>query len=381
MSVKRIISIFSVLLLIIFSSIKVYSQQYKIEKVVIDAGHGDNDPGAVGKLAYEKDIALKIALLTGKYIEENLEGVDVVYTRTTDKFLPLWKRTQIANKEKADLFISIHCNAAASRRAYGTETFVLGMHKSEQSLRTAQKENASILYESDYDKRYNNFDPKSDESYIIFNLFQSEYREQSIELATKVQYQFRERVGRHDRGVKEAGYWVLVGATMPAILVETGFISNSAEEKFLVSTKGQEYLASAIYRAVKEYKKEMESGTDIEEELSEMQVVKDDEEENTDTVSEEENEEKSTEIIFGVQFTTSSKKKPDNSKSFKGVNNVWSYYQNGFYKYVSGKYLSLEEASEEMVKVREIGFSDAFVVAFVNGKRVTKDEALNLLNN
>jgi N-acetylmuramoyl-L-alanine amidase len=371
---KRILIYFSVFFISLLNANNLYSQQYKVKKIVIDAGHGGHDPGAVGKNAKEKDLTLQLSLKIGKYLEDNLKDVEVIYTRKTDVFLPLWKRTKIANDAKADLFVSIHCNAVGTTRAKGTETFVLGMHRSEDNLKTAQKENASILLESDYEENYNNFNPNSDESYILFSLIQSEYRDQSIDVASKVQSEFKNRVKRIDRGVKEAGYLVLVSATMPAILIEAGFVSNPDEEKFLMSEHGQDYLASAIFRAIRDYKEEMESGLSIEEALEEVQV---DSNLVVDAESAEDREQiEKVNIVFGIQFATSSQKKPVNSKSFRDTPDVWSYQQNGLYKYVSGKYTTLKEASDNLNAIREKGFSDAFVVAFIDGERVSPQEAM-----
>ncbi|MDF1550168.1 MAG: N-acetylmuramoyl-L-alanine amidase, partial [Bacteroidales bacterium] len=235
--------------------------QYKIKTVVIDAGHGGKDPGAVGKKAKEKDIALSIALKVGTYIEQYIKGVKVIYTRKTDEFIELYKRAEIANKNKADVFISIHVNSHTSSKPYGTATYVMGLHKSEENLEVAKFENSVILKEEGYKKNYKGYDPNSDESHIILSLLQNAHLEQSLVLASKIQDQFRTRVGRKDLGVRQAGLVVLWNATMPAILVETGFISNANEEKYLITDQGQSFLASAIYRAFKEYKNEIEKSS------------------------------------------------------------------------------------------------------------------------
>jgi N-acetylmuramoyl-L-alanine amidase len=230
-----------------------------INTVVIDPGHGGRDPGAVGRNSLEKDIALSISLKLGNYIQENFDDVKVVYTRKTDEFVELFRRAQIANENHADLFISIHCNSTRGTAAYGTETFVMGLHRSEANLEVARKENASILYEDDYMETYGGFDPHSPEANIIFSLYQNAYLNQSLSIASFIQDQFRERAMRADRGVKQAGFLVLYQVTMPGILVETGFLSNPREEQYLMSETGQSHIASAIFRAFRDYKQQQDA--------------------------------------------------------------------------------------------------------------------------
>lgn len=232
---------------------------YKVDVVVIDAGHGGKDSGTRGKLVMEKDIALKIALKLGQYIEKNMPDVKVIYTRKDDRYLALDERADIANKHKADLFICIHANSNPNVRAFGTETFIMGPHVDEKNLDVAKRENSVILMDENYKERYENFDPHSPESYILFSLTQSAYQESSAKFAQKVESQFKNRVGRVSRGVKQAGFLVLWRTTMPAVLIETGFLSNSPEEKFLATGEGQDLIASGVYRAFKEYKSEVES--------------------------------------------------------------------------------------------------------------------------
>ncbi len=221
--------------------------------IVIDAGHGGKDPGAMGKHSKEKNITLAIALKVGNYIEENMDSVKVIYTRKTDVFVRLEDRAKMANSAGADLFVSIHANAIANTRVSGTETYVMGLHKTDDNLKLAVTENSSIFYEKHYKTSYSGYNPQSPETYIVMNLFQSVYQQKSIQLAEKVQEQFRTRAGRRDKGVKQAGFLVLWQTTMPSVLVEVGFVSNLAEERFLSEDYGQSIIASAIYRAVKEY--------------------------------------------------------------------------------------------------------------------------------
>jgi len=231
--------------------------------VVIDAGHGGRDPGAVGAISKEKNINLAVALKAGKYISDNLKDVKVIYTRTDDTFPGLAERAEVANKHKADLFISIHSNAISDKRFTGAETYVLGQTMDDANLQVAMKENSVITFEKDYKTKYEGFDPNSAESYIIFSLMQNTYLKQSTEFATMVQNQFRDRVGRKDRGVRQAGFVVLWRTTMPSVLIELGFISNPDEEKYLNSAQGQDYLASAIYRAFRDYRQTIDSRSGI----------------------------------------------------------------------------------------------------------------------
>jgi N-acetylmuramoyl-L-alanine amidase len=231
--------------------------------VVIDPGHGGKDPGAVGAKSKEKDVNLAVALKAGKYISNNLMDVKVIYTRTDDTFPGLAERAEVANRHKADVFISIHSNAISDKRFSGAETYVLGQTMDDANLQVAMKENSVITFEKDYKTKYEGFDPNSAESYIIFSLMQNTYLKQSTEFATMIQNQFRDRVGRKDRGVRQAGFVVLWRTTMPSVLIELGFISNPDEEKYLNSDQGQDYLASAIFRAFRDYKQTIDSRSGI----------------------------------------------------------------------------------------------------------------------
>jgi N-acetylmuramoyl-L-alanine amidase len=241
------------------SSSTLVKPEFKVKVVVIDAGHGGKDPGTRGQKALEKDVALKIALKLGHHIEKNIPGVKIIYTRKDDRYLALDERADIANKNKADLFICIHANALPGSKAIGTETYVMGLHKDNSNFELAKRENAVILMDENYKERYEGFDPNSPESYILFSLTQSAYQESSLLFAQKIEDQFKMRAGRKSRGVKQAGFVVLWRTTMPSVLIETGFLSNSTEEQFLRTESGQELIASGIYRAFKEYKSEVES--------------------------------------------------------------------------------------------------------------------------
>lgn len=251
--------IFLIFSLSILMEKNVFSQEKtSITKVVIDAGHGGKDPGTIGKKSQEKNVALQIALKLSEEIRSQCKGVTVICTRTTDEFIELHERAEIANRGKADLFISIHCNANPKHTFQGAETYVMGLHRTEANLEIAKKENAAILMEPDYSTNYNGFDPNSDESYITFTLFQNAYLEQSSRFASYVQDEMKDRVGMNDRGVRQAGFLVLYKTTMPSVLIETGFLSNPEEEKFLISQKGQQYISSAICRAFRKFKAKME---------------------------------------------------------------------------------------------------------------------------
>ena len=241
------------------SSSNYRNTEFKVDVIVIDAGHGGKDSGTRGKQILEKDVALKIALKVGHYIESNVPGVKVIYTRKTDTYISLDERANIANRANADLFICIHANSMPGGRAIGTETYVMGLHKDESNFEVAKRENSVILMDADYKERYEGFDPDSPESYILFSLTQSAYQESSLLFAQKVEDQFKHRVGRNSRGVKQAGFVVLWRTTMPSVLIETGFLSHPSEEQFLAQERGQDLIASGIYRAFKEYKSEVES--------------------------------------------------------------------------------------------------------------------------
>ena len=366
----------------------------KITTVVIDPGHGGKDSGALGAISKEKDLNLTVALLTGDYIKRNCPDVKVIYTRERDVFVSLDERAAIANRNNADVFISIHCNSTDGKAsAVGTETYVLGEHKNAANLEVAKKENASILYEEDADEKYGNFNLNSPEAYIALTLFQSEYLNQSLQLASNVQEQFTKRVGRKDRGVQQAGFLVLVKTAMPSILIELGFISNAAEERFLASENGQTYMASAIYRAFRDFKASYEGEnhlvqTETPAEPKEEPIVVPVTTPVTEAVEQpvekpvEQPVEKpveKTRVSFKVQFATRDTQVPVTDKAFEKVPEVDVYFYNGAYRYTSGDFRSKQGAIERQAEVRKLGFSDAFVVAFINGERATIKEAESAL--
>jgi len=345
-----------------------------IRTVVIDAGHGGKDSGAVGKLAKEKDIALAVALKLGHYIEENMPEVDVVYTRTEDVFPELWKRAEIANEAEADLFISIHVNASPKSSIRGTMTLVLGQHRADENFDVAVRENSVILLEEDYETRYEGFDPKSSESYIIFSLMQKTFFKQSIEFGDFVQDQFRERAQRRDLGVREQGLYVLAQTSMPGVLVEIGFISNPDEEKYLMTEYGQDIIASAIYRGFRDYKEEIERRSNF------TSVVVDEPEEAE--VMEEAPDEvivPPDQVVFSIQIASSKNKIATEPSSFKGHRGVVVIEDGRWFKYMIGSQPDYHKALDQCQELKR-DFPDAFVVALKNGKLLPLNEALVEIN-
>ncbi len=253
---KISITITTVLVLLLVAVNPTGLRAYKIRTVVVDAGHGGHDVGCLGKAGREKDVALQVALKFGKLVEEHMKDVKVVYTRKTDKFIELHERASMANKANADVFISFHCNSGQPA-AFGTETWTQGLHVTKANLEVSKRENSSVLLESDYTEKYDGFDPKDPTTHIIFELFQSAYRGQSIKLAEKIENELV-KVGRKSRGVKQAGFLVLYRTTMPAVLVETGFLTNREEEKFLNSPDGQLKVASSAFAAFEKFKAEID---------------------------------------------------------------------------------------------------------------------------
>ncbi len=349
----KLIKIFFVIPFILFFYFSVaQNKNDKVDIIVIDAGHGGKDPGALGKKSKEKDITLAIALKTGKYIKENLPGVKVVYTRKTDKFIELHERSATANRNNADLFISIHVNASRNKSIAGTSTFVMGLNKSDKQLDVVKRENSVILIEDNYKTKYEGFDPDSPESDIIFSLYQNAYLEKSIRLAELVQEEFKDRAKRESRDVRQAGLVVLWNCSMPSILIETGFISNPDEENFLNSEKGQAIIASAVYRAVKKYKSEIEHQNII----------------------------KEKNVTFKVQIAYSSKKIETKPENFKGIKNVECIEDGRYFRYFTGKSKSYEEIAKLQKEIRK-KIPEAYIIAVNNGKLITVKEAMQILNN
>ena len=367
------INIYNVILFILFTVTPIISfsaNEIKNEKnwvIVIDAGHGGKDPGALGSMSREKDINLAIALKTGEYIERNIKNVTVIYTRKNDSTVELIDRPKIANKANADLFISIHTNSTNSRLVKGAETWIMGIAKDQANLEVAMKENSAMLREDDYSTKYDGFDPKSSESYIMFSLTQKVYQEQSTDLATKIQQQFRERVNRNDRDVKQAGFWVLYNTKMPSVLVETGFITNPSEEKYLNSKEGQDYLASSIYNACKEYLNEIGNKSGISPEKKNNSDQKPDTLEIVNS--------QTGEIYFMVQITASASKTEIKPENFKGLSNITEIISQDRFKYAAGSFTDFSDAVNYRKKIETL-YPDAFVVAVKDNKILPLQQAL-----
>ncbi len=418
----------SVLMILIFlcahkSNLTALDQSTPARKftVTIDAGHGGKDPGAPGKNSKEKNIALAIALKLGQHIENQMEDVSVFYTRKNDVFVELYERAQIANRNKSDLFISIHVNSVKKGTPYGTSTYVMGFSRSAKNLDLVKQENKAILFEDDYKTRYAGFDPSSDESYIMFNNVQNNNLTQSLELAAIVQDQFRNGAKRVDMGVQQGNLVVLWGCAIPAILIETGFICTPKEEAFLMSESGQEIIASSIYSAFRQYKEAVDTKVsdatktaitinepDKKQTKSEQLTV--DEKTLARMVADQkESEKKEAEqmaagesivdlrttdigvtpvdsisavvsensVIFRIQLVASVKKLPPAAKEFKGVKDLQEMQLDGFYKYMTKPVKDYKEA----LKIRRqfsAAFSGAFVVAFKNGKKVPLTSVVDL---
>ncbi len=343
--------------------------------VVIDAGHGGKDPGALsanGKIR-EKDITLKVALMVGESIEKKYPEVKVLYTRKTDVFVGLNDRAHMANKADADLFISIHVNAAQNRSAKGAETYTLGVEeaRTERNLEIAKRENGVILLEDDHEKTYANFNPNSPESYIIFEYMQSEFVKESIHIASYVQENFANDANRLDRGVRQAGFLVLNATSMPSILVELGYISNAEEAKYLASASAQQRLSTCISKAFDKYYAELKRLNGGGEVLADADpaVTEEKKIETISTMVEDDTP------VFKVQFLSSSKKLSNGDQVFKGLVSVEYYYDKGLYKYTCGASTNYNEILEIKRKVNE-KFKDAFVVAFVRGERIDTQQAI-----
>ncbi|MDX2361339.1 MAG: N-acetylmuramoyl-L-alanine amidase [Crocinitomicaceae bacterium] len=339
-----------------------------IRTVVIDAGHGGKDPGCHGASAQEKHVCLSMALMLGDMIKENYPDIEVIYTRSTDVFVELGERAKVANRNNADLFICIHANAASSQ-AYGTETYVLGLHRTESQQRVAERENSIIHLEDDGGAKYDDFDMSPD-AIIARQIQLSVFLDQSISFASKLQREFT-TIGRHDRGVKQAGFLVLYKTTMPSVLIETGFLTNPTEEKFLSNPETQREMANSMFTAFRKYKNELEGIEDQTETSQPFINTQEPEVVNSQQATPED-------IVFRVQVETSEQKIKLNAAKFKGYD-VFEYHQDGLYKYTIGAHINdFSEANKMKNSLREEGFQHAFVVAFLKGERINLQKALKL---
>ena len=339
--------------------------------VVIDPGHGGHDPGAVGRKGKEKNINLNVALKLGKLIERNCNDTKVIYTRSNDKFVALKDRAEIANKAKANLFISIHTNAVAQRNSSvrGTETYTLGLHRTQENLEVAKKENAVILIEDDYQQKYARFNPNSSESYIIFEFIQDKNMVQSVDFATKVQQHFR-NCNRIDKGVHQAGFLVLRETSMPSVLIELGYISNYSEETYLLSDKGTSELANSIYNAFVNYKSTQKSSVaGTKNSASTLQPKK--EKKATNSVKNDESR-----PVFKIQILASDRIIPKNSRQFKGLAPVSYYKEKGMIKYTYGEDTDYNNILKLKRSKVDSKFKDAFIIAFKNGEKMNINTAI-----
>lgn len=375
------------------------AEEEGVNIIVIDPGHGGKDPGNLGTGRYkdrEKDVSYDVSLLVKQYIEENLPGTKAILTRNDSQFIELYQRTVIANRANADLFISIHCNANDNHSAYGTESFVLGMGEKDQRLnKTAQLENAARLLEDNWESNYEKLDASNPAAIIALRAYQDAFLEQSISIADEIQHQFEGRVKRRNRGVKQQPLAVLRGSTMPAVLVELGFLTNPGEEDFLQSTRGKELLASAIYRAIKEYKYKRESRDAMIQGVEGQTSIFDQIEEAPPTTTTENTTPSQaavaveqapapvttapapavpSSLFFAVQLAVSRNDLACAPENFKGLEGVWKEEQYGLFKYYCGKISTFKEVEALKTTVVE-HFPDAYIVAFEKDRKIDLNEA------
>ena len=365
--------------------------QKKAFTVVIDAGHGGHDPGAMGKLTQEKKLNLEVSQRLEQQIKLHHPDVKVVMTRKNDVFLTLQQRADIVNKNNADLFICIHTNAAENRNVTGTETFVLGVDKMQSNLDVAMRENAVMLLEDDYQTTYEGFDPNSVDSYIMFELMQDQYIDQSLNFATLVQHQFTD-IGRSDRGVRQAGFWVLHKSACPSVLIEMGFISNINEEKYLASDKGKEDITNSIYQAFEQYKSAYDrkhgivKASQAESKPAEAKADKP-AEAKADKPAEAAKpaeakaakpaEAEAAKPVYKVQIFSTLKPVPAGDPTFRGLKNCQCTKDGKFYKYTYGEdadYQTILDIQQEL----KTKFKDCFIVAFLGNKQIPVKEALQM---
>ena len=446
---KRLLAIFIVLVCINGTAFSQKKAAGQVKTVVIDAGHGGDKPGAIGKKCKEKTITLSLALKLGKLIEDNYPDVRIIYTRTTDVDITLAERARIANRAKADLFLSIHCNSWTNSTPTGVETYVMGLSQSKANMEVAKKENADILLEKNYkdNSDYQGFDPNSPESYVMFAMYQNAYIDKSLDFAGLIQDQYKSAIKTINRGVKQAEIFVLYKTAMPAVLTEVGFISNPEEEQYIMSDEGQATIVVSIFKAFAAYKSQTE-GTKmptefkielkgyknpkktevnppvqpekqetaststttpepvkqkeeipstmipstaqthvepplpmdepkeaLQQQAEPVQVQTDNATSTTSATPEPATETRSTEVVYKVQFMTSTQMLKTNAREFKGITDYETYRQKNIICYTTGRFSSAREAAEHQKAIREKGFTDAFVVAFQGNERITMQRA------
>jgi len=345
----------------------------KIRTIVIDPGHGGKDSGTMGTkryTQYEKHIALDISLKLGNYIKDAFPDIEIIYTRKTDNFLELWERTELANEKNADLFISVHCDGFTNPNPSGASVFVMGMSKLKANMDVAMRENSVMYLEDNFKEKYDGFDPKSPESYIVFSLMQNTFLDQSISIAEKIEDEFANRAKRKSRGVKQAPFYVISRVNMPSILIEAGFLTNPKEEDFLNTELGKDHIASAIFRGFRSYKESVD-GSNISEldksAVKEKEIIK---------IPTPKKEITTDKVVYKVQIGTYLKSMLSD-KSFMNLN-AYEEIINGTYKYYVGIAYNKVNADIVKIKMREKGFKGAFVVAFYQDKRISMQEALDL---
>ena len=343
-----------------------HSQQ--IKTVVIDAGHGGKDPGCHGNFAFEKEVCLSMALKLGSLIKAKYPEIKIIYTRDKDVFVELIERANIANRAKADLFICIHANAEQTKVAYGTETYVLGLHRTEAQQRVAERENSIIALEDDKGAKYKEIDLSTD-AIIIRQLQLKVFLDHSILFAEKLQKEFK-KFGRYDRGVKQAGFLVLYKTTMPSVLIETGFLTNSNEEKFLGNTTGQSNMAVLMFNAFENYRNQIENK--IADKIEEKDILLKEPVTSLNTISKD-----SSGLVFRVQVETWDQRRDNSYSLFKGYE-VFEYEQDNLFKYCIGNFSNYQMAKNNKIDLIKKGFQNAFLVAFLNGERISIEKAIKL---
>ena len=361
---KLLVFLFAVFTCSILSPL--HSQQ--IKTVVIDAGHGGKDPGCHGNFAFEKEVCLSMALKLGSLIKAKYPEIKIIYTRDKDVFVELIERANIANRAKADLFICIHANAEQTKVAYGTETYVLGLHRTEAQQRVAERENSIIALEDDKGAKYKEIDLSTD-AIIIRQLQLKVFLDHSILFAEKLQKEFK-KFGRYDRGVKQAGFLVLYKTTMPSVLIETGFLTNSNEEKFLGNTTGQSNMAALMFNAFENYRNQIENK--IADKIEEKDILLKEPVTSLNTISKD-----SSGLVFRVQVETWDQRRDNSYNLFKGYE-VFEYEQDKMYKYCIGNFSDYQMAKNYKIELIKKGFQNAFLVAFLNGERISIEKAIKL---
>jgi len=360
----------------IFSASSVFAGNFVL---VIDPGHGGKDTGALGRKGKEKDINLAVSTLVGQTIAKEHPDVKVVYTRTKDVFIGLDERANIANKANANLFISIHANAVSrGAQVKGAEVYTFGVARNAENLEVAKRENSVILLEDDYEQKYEGFDPNSAESYIIFEFMMNLYADQSINFASMVQRELVKTANRGDRGVKQAGYLVLRKSTMPRILIELDFLSNSDAETYMLSQAGQKSLARSICNAFTKYKKEFDhldkNQSDESPAVAKQADIQADNKQPTESQKQlseqkEANEKSATSgKIYKIQILASTKKLTDKSPELKGYK-ADCFVEGIYYKYTCGESTNWNEIDNLRKKIAK-DFKDAFIVTFENGVKI-----------